>query len=66
MFLSATVLRQLATDIANGSYNSLETVASDSLFPRMCRLVVAKILNMFKILCDKILRKRVAKSSGVS
>ena len=48
MFLSVTVLRQLATDIAKGSYNSLETVASDSLFPRMCRQVVAKNLNMFK------------------
>ena len=30
------------------------------------RKVVAKILNMFKILCDKIPRKMVAKSSRVS
>ena len=36
---TATVLRQLVTDIASGSQSSLETDASDSLFPRMCRQV---------------------------
>ena len=36
---TATVLRQLATDIASGSLNSLETVASDSQSPCMCRQV---------------------------
>ena len=45
---TVTVLRHLATDIASGSQSSLETVASDSIFPRMCCKVVAKILNMFK------------------
>ena len=32
-------MRQLATVTASGSQSSLETVASDSLFPGMCRQV---------------------------
>ena len=36
---TATVLPQLVTGMASGMQSSLETIASDSLFPRMCRQV---------------------------
>ena len=45
---TATVLRQLATDIASGSQSSLETVASDSSFPRMCRKVAQSSRENFE------------------
>ena len=45
---TATVLRQLATDIANGSPSSLKTVASDSLYPRMCRQVAQSSRENFE------------------
>ena len=45
---TATVLRQLATDIASGSQSSLETVASDSQFPRMCRQVAQSSRENFE------------------
>ena len=45
---TATVLRQLATDIASGSQSSLETVAIDSKFPRMCRQVAQSSCENFE------------------
>ena len=45
---TATVLQQLATDIASGSQGSLETVASDSLFPGMCRHVAQSSRENFE------------------
>ena len=67
---TATVLRQLATDIASGSQSSLETVGSDWLFPRMCRQVAQSSRENFEhvqnINAKKIPRKMVAQSSRVS
>ena len=45
---TATVLRQLATYIASGSQSSLETVASDSQFLRICRQVAQKSRENFE------------------